>query len=111
MDCVFCAIVSGGISADVIHRDDTAIAFTDLNPQAPVHFLVVPVRHAAAVDEFTRSAPAEAGHVLEVAARLGRERAPDGYRLVLNTGENGGQTVGHVHVHVLGGRRMGWPPG
>jgi histidine triad (HIT) family protein len=95
-DCIFCRVAAGQVPANVIARDDDVIAIEDLNPQAPFHALVLPV----------------APRLMTVASRLGGERGgAQGFRLVVNTGEYGGQTVDHVHVHVLAGRRMSWPPG
>lgn len=109
-DCIFCRIARGEIPATILLRDEHALAFRDLNPQAPVHVLVIPVAHA----DSAAAADAETlGKVMSLAARvashLGLEDA--GYRLVTNIGRDGGQSVGHLHVHVLGGRAMGWPPG
>lgn len=111
MNCIFCKIAAGEIPASFAYRDDDVIAIDDVNPQAPVHVLVLPVRHAATVGELAAHAPQVAGALFSRAAQIGRERSPQGFRLVANTGELGGQTVDHVHVHVLGGRQMQWPPG
>lgn len=113
-DCIFCRIVSGEIPAQVVARTDDAVAFHDLNPQAPVHVLVVPVRHLAAVRDATGEDGAVLlGRTLQLAARVARDLGLDagGYRLVANTGAGAGQSVFHLHVHLLGGRPMGWPPG
>lgn len=109
--CIFCRIVAGTIPAQIVAQNDVALAFRDLHPQAPVHVLVVPRRHVdslAAADD-----AAELGAVLALAAEVARLEgvAESGYRLVTNVGGNGGQTVGHLHFHVLGGRAMTWPPG
>jgi histidine triad (HIT) family protein len=114
MDCFFCRIASGEVPATIVARSGDTIAFRDLNPQAPVHLLVIPVRHVASAVEL---APADRATMLgavmalavQAAAHLGL--AHDGYRLVVNTGRDGGQTVDHLHVHLLGGRQMTWPPG
>jgi histidine triad (HIT) family protein len=109
--CLFCSIADGGIPADVVWRDEEFVAFRDISPQAPVHVLVIPVDHR---DDAAQVAgdPALAGRWLAAAARvaglLGAER---GYRIVANTGPDGGQTVGHAHLHVLAGRELRWPPG
>lgn len=113
-DCIFCKIARGEIPAREVARTEGAVAFHDLNPQAPVHVLVVPVTHlenAAATDsdEGARVIGTVMRLSVQVARQLGLE-AP-GYRLVLNVGKQGGQSVGHLHVHVLGGRQMTWPPG
>lgn len=110
--CIFCKIVAGEIPATFAFRDDQFAAIEDVDPKAPVHLLVMPLRHSRNVGEFSDSGDDdEVAHLVEIAAKLGRERAPGGYRLVVNTGEDGGQTVDHLHVHVLGGRHMNWPPG
>lgn len=112
MDCLFCKIASGEIPAKQVYRDDDALAIEDINPQAPVHLLVMPVRHHANIGELSDAQEsALLAKLIAVATNLGRERGGDGYRLVLNTGPDGGQTVDHLHVHVLAGRHMTWPPG
>jgi len=113
-DCIFCKIAGGEIPAKEVARTDGAVAFHDLNPQAPVHLLVVPLTHlenAAATDsdEGALTMAAVMRLSVQVARQLGLEGT--GYRLVLNIGKQGGQSVGHLHVHVLGGRQMTWPPG
>jgi histidine triad (HIT) family protein len=113
-DCIFCKIGRGEIPAKEVARTSCAVAFHDLNPQAPVHLLVVPVTHlenAAATDseEGARVISEVMRLSVQVARLLGLEEA--GYRMVLNVGKHGGQSVGHLHVHVLGGRQMAWPPG
>jgi histidine triad (HIT) family protein len=110
--CIFCRIAGGQVPANIIARDDDVIAIEDLNPQAPSHALVLPVAHYATIVDLTRAEPALAARLMTVASRLGSDRGGEqGFRLVVNTGEYGGQTVDHVHVHVLAGRRMSWPPG
>ena len=113
MSCVFCKIVSGEIPADIVHGDDDCIAFRDLNPQAPVHILIIPRRHIESVDKMEDSEFPVLGKMANVARDLAREEGIDqpGYRLVLNCNEGAGQTVFHVHLHLLGGREFGWPPG
>lgn len=115
MDCIFCRIVSGEIPAREVARSAHAVAFHDLNPQAPVHVLVVPVAHAAtAADALAHD---NGDRIMAEVLRLGVEVARElelegrGYRFVFNTGRDGGQSVDHVHLHVLGGRQMAWPPG
>lgn len=114
-DCLFCGIVSHDVPAREVARNSHAVAFHDLVPQAPVHVLVIPTRHAVTAAELIDSAGGEMemAQVLSLATRVAGELglAHDGYRLVINTGEDGGQSVDHLHVHVLGGRRMTWPPG
>lgn len=108
-DCIFCKIAAGEIPANKVYEDDKMVAFCDLEPAAPTHVLLVPKAHAANV---TEADPALVGYMLgkagQIAAELGvREK---GFRLVINTGEDGGQTVQHLHIHLLGGKPMGWPP-
>jgi histidine triad (HIT) family protein len=111
-DCLFCRIVAGEVPAEVVHRTERALAFRDIAPQAPTHLLVIPLEHH---DDLPSAVEADTGlvaDVLAVAAAVARQEGLDGgFRLVANTGRDGGQTVGHLHVHVLGGRRMSWPPG
>lgn len=109
--CIFCRIVRGEIPATTVAETDQAVAFRDLNPQAPVHVLVVPKVHVASMAQ--ADDPALLGAVLHLAADVARREgiADAGYRTVLNTGNDGGQTVHHLHAHVLGGRHMTWPPG
>ena len=112
-DCVFCKIARKEIPAKLVHEDDDVVAFEDLNPQAPVHVLVVPRRHVPSLNELEAGDDALAGKLLRVAAGIARARgvAEPGWRAVVNVGKEGGQVVFHVHLHVLGGRPMFWPPG
>ncbi len=113
MNCIFCQIAAGEIDSDIIYEDDRVVAFRDLNPQAPVHLLIIPREHIANLDA-TSAADAELlGHCALVAADIARTEgiAESGYRLLLNVGADGGQSVDHLHLHLLGGRRMQWPPG
>lgn len=112
-DCLFCAIASGDIPADVVYSDDAVVAFRDINPQAPVHVLVIPRAHHANVAEVAAADPALAGLLLAAAGEVAAQQGivDSGYRIVLNTGEGAGQSVFHVHAHVLGGRDLTWPPG
>ena len=111
-DCIFCKIARGAIPATVIERGDGVLAISDLHPQAPSHVLVLPVDHFATIAELTERDPAAASRLLAMAAAIGRKSGGDrGFRLVVNSGPEGGQTVDHVHVHVLAGRAMSWPPG
>ena len=112
-DCVFCRIVDGDLASNIVYADEDAIAFRDANPQAPTHILVVPRRHLSSVGALGEDDRALAGHLVLVAAEVARQEDldADGYRLVANVGDRGGQTVDHLHVHLLGGRRMTWPPG
>lgn len=111
-DCLFCKIAAGEIPAAFAHRDDDVIAISDVNPQSPVHMLVMPVKHVRNYAELMESGqPQLVSHLFEVAARLGAESGADGFRAVVNSGPAGGQTVDHLHIHVLAGRQMEWPPG
>jgi histidine triad (HIT) family protein len=113
-DCIFCKIAGGEIPAKIIFRDDNVLAIEDVNPQAPTHLLVLPVKHYETLADATAVAAQDriAAELFEIATRLGYERGGTrGYRLVVNTGPDGGQTVGHLHIHVLAGRSMTWPPG
>ncbi len=109
-DCIFCKIGTGEIPARFAYRDDDVFAIEDLSPQAPGHLLVIPRKHYSSVADLAAE-PELVAKVFTAAAQLGRDRAPGGYRLVANTGADGGQTVDHVHVHVLSGRQLHWPPG
>lgn len=112
-DCIFCKIARGEIPAKLIYQDDEFVAFPDINPQAPVHLLVIPRAHYANLAEAERTAPGLPGRLISVVVRLAEQNdlVSDGFRVVCNTGNKGGQTVKHLHFHVLGGRFMGWPPG
>lgn len=110
--CLFCGIVAGRVPATVVHETDRTLAFRDLNPTAPTHVLVVPKDHVPDVGALAARDPEYAGLVLAAAAAVaGQEGLTGGYRLVTNTGVDSGQTVAHLHVHVLGGRALGWPAG
>lgn len=110
--CIFCKIVRGEIPAKEVLRDEHVVAFHDLNPQAPTHVLVIPTAHAPHLSAFAAAAGgAQAARLLTAAAELGQRFGPSGYRVVINEGDDGGQTVHHLHAHVLAGRRMAWPPG
>ncbi|WP_137888900.1 histidine triad nucleotide-binding protein [Pseudomonas sp. 2FE] len=112
MDCLFCKIVAGDIPARKLYEDDQVFAFHDIGPQAPVHFLVVPKRHIATLNDLGEDDKALAGHMLFTAQRLTKELGCDaGFRVVMNCNAQGGQTVYHIHMHVLGQRQMHWPPG
>ncbi len=113
-DCVFCKIAAGEIPARIVKRTADAVAFHDLNPQAPVHVLVIPIKHVAAIRDLTAVEDlALVGRTLRLAADVATELGLDarGYRVVTNTGPDAGQSVFHLHFHLLGGRRMAWPPG
>jgi len=110
-DCIFCQVVAGGIPADIIYSDERAVAFRDINPQAPVHALVIPREHVASLDDAAGGDEGTLGHLLRVAARIAGEQglSESGYRTVINTGAGAGQSVFHLHLHVLGGERIGMP--
>jgi histidine triad (HIT) family protein len=111
-DCIFCKIVRGEIPAKDVFRDADVVAFHDLNPQAPQHVLVIPTEHAANLSAFARTASAHAAQrLLQVCGEIGSSLGPAGYRVVTNEGGHAGQTVHHLHFHVLAGREMSWPPG
>lgn len=111
-DCIFCKIAAGEVPADLLHQDDLVVAFRDVHPQAPVHVLVIPRAHWAGLDQVPADQGEVLGHLLTTCRSLAaRLHLAAGYRLVLNTGADGGQSVGHLHVHLLGGRPLTWPPG
>jgi len=111
-DCLFCKIVAGDIPSEKLYEDDDVIAFRDVNPQAPLHALVIPRKHVASLDEAGADDGELLGKILLVARTLAAEHGAAGaYRVVNNCGASAGQSVFHIHFHVLGGRRLGWPPG
>ena len=112
-DCLFCKILSGDIPADIIYESDTAIGFRDVNPQAPTHVLVIPRKHIATLNDLEAGDEEIVGSLHMAAKAIARQEdiADDGYRAVMNCNADAGQTVFHLHLHVLGGRRLGWPPG
>lgn len=112
-DCLFCKIIDGKIPAKIVHQDADTIAFEDINPQAPVHLLVVPRKHIPTLNDLTPADEALAGKLLRVAATLAKQRgiADRGWRAAVNVNSDAHQLVFHVHVHVMGGRTFGWPPG
>lgn len=111
-DCLFCKIVAGEIPSKKLYEDDKVLAFYDIDPKAPTHFLVVPKEHIRCANEITAENSAIVGYIFEVIARLAGELGlSGGYRIVNNCGEDGGQTVPHLHFHVLAGRSLAWPPG
>ncbi len=112
MSCLFCKIIDGSIPSATVYQDDLCYAFADIHPQAPVHLLVAPRAHLVSLDEADGEHRGLLGHLLWAAAHIARAKAlGKGYRVVINTGDDGGQTVDHLHVHLLGGRSMTWPPG
>lgn len=112
-NCLFCKMVSGEIKPDIVYQDDDVLVFRDINPQAPIHVLVIPKRHVATLNDLRNDDGPLAGTLLLTARRIAKELgvAERGYRIVVNTNAESGQTVFHVHVHLLAGRSMKWPPG
>lgn len=112
-DCLFCKIINGEIPSQKVYEDDRVYAFNDIDPQAPTHFLVIPKEHISSALELNSQNADIVGHVFATVANLAREMgfADGGWRIVNNCGTDGGQTVGHLHFHVLAGRNLGWPPG
>ena len=113
MDCLFCKIIAGQIPGALVYQDERLVAFKDINPQAPMHVLVVPRRHIASLNELNAGDDGLVGEMVRRAAALAAEHghAEHGYRTVFNCNADAGQTVFHIHLHVLGGRRLRWPPG
>jgi histidine triad (HIT) family protein len=112
MSCLFCKIVEGVIPSTPVYQDEFGYAFADLHPQAPVHVLIVPRRHISSMADANQDDRSLLGHLLWSAAEIARTKhLDDGYRIVVNTGVEGGQTVDHLHLHLLGGRSLTWPPG
>lgn len=112
-DCLFCKIINGEIPSSKVYEDDKVYAFNDIDPQAPVHFLVIPKEHISSALELNDANADVVSHIFKVVKKLAEEMgfAKDGYRIVNNCGQDGGQTVGHIHFHVLAGRNLSWPPG
>jgi histidine triad (HIT) family protein len=112
MDCLFCKIVAGDIPADIVYESDTALAFRDINPQAPTHVLVIPRKHISTINDIGVDDETLIGSLYTAAREIAAAEgiAEDGYRAVMNCNESAGQSVFHIHLHVLGGKRMGWPP-
>jgi histidine triad (HIT) family protein len=112
MSCLFCKIVEGVIPSTPVYQDELCYAFADIHPRAPVHLLIIPREHISSMVETDQSDRALLGHLHWAAAEIARnKRLGNGYRIVVNTGADGGQTVDHLHLHLLGGRAMTWPPG
>lgn len=112
MDCIFCKIASGEIPSNKVYEDALCVAFKDLEPQAPVHILLIPKTHIGSIAEMTPENSALVAHIFEVAANIAAQQGlTNGWRMVSNVGKDGGQTVPHMHFHLLGGRPMAWPPG
>jgi len=110
-DCLFCKIVKGDIPSNKVYEDELCLAFYDIDPQAPTHFLVIPKAHIGSVSEVSGENSAVVAHIFEIIAKVTRELGVDSYRVVSNIGAQAGQSVFHLHFHVLGGRDMTWPPG
>lgn len=112
-DCLFCRIVSGEIPSDIVYQDDVCLAFSDINPSAPVHILIIPKEHIATLNALTPEHESTMGHILLAAKKIAAQTGVDasGYRVVANCNSDGGQVVFHVHFHLLGGRELSWPPG
>ena len=112
-DCLFCRIVDGEIPADIVHESDSAIAFRDINPQAPTHVLIIPRRHISTINDLNTGDEELVGSLYLAAKEIAQQEglADDGYRVVMNCGEGAGQSVFHIHLHLLGGRSLNWPPG
>ena len=113
IDCLFCKIVAGEIPADIVYQNDAVLAFRDINPQAPTHVLVIPRKHIATINDLGADDKDVVGEMFLAAAAIAKAEgiADEGYRVVMNCNAGAGQTVFHIHLHVLGGRRMDWPPG
>ena len=112
MECIFCKIANNEIPSEKIYEDEKVIAFNDLDPQAPVHVLIIPKEHIKSIDEITDKNSDIVGKIFIIAAKIAKEKSLDnGYRIVNNCGKDGGQTVEHLHFHLLGGRKMNWPAG
>lgn len=113
MDCLFCNIANKTIPADIVYEDDKVVAFRDVAPQAPTHILVIPHQHIATLNDLSEDDKALIGHILNTAKNIAATEglAEDGYRIAMNCNNHGGQTVFHIHLHLLGGRQMQWPPG
>lgn len=111
MNCLFCSIVAGDVPADKVFESKNVVAFNDINPQAPVHILIIPKSHHTNVAELAEAESETLTEMFKVANQLASQKELNGYRTVFNTGEDGGQTVFHAHLHLIGGRAMHWPPG
>jgi len=112
-DCLFCKIINKEINSDILFEDDDVLAFRDINPQAPTHILIVPKKHISTINDLQQEDEALTGKIILIAQSLAKQENIDenGYRLVFNCNSEGGQEVYHIHLHLLGGRRMQWPPG
>ena len=112
-DCLFCKIVAGEIPADIVYESDTVMAFRDINPQAPIHIVIIPREHIATINDIDPEHEALVGSLFSAARQIAADEglSDDGYRVVMNCNEAAGQTVFHIHLHLLGGRQLRWPPG
>ena len=112
-DCLFCKIANHEIPADIVYEDENFVAFRDINPQAPIHFLIIPKKHIETINNLEEEDAPLIGEMVILARKLAKEQGIDekGYRLIYNCNREGGQMVYHIHLHLLGGRPMGWPPG
>ncbi len=111
--CIFCQIAGGQLASQIVYKDNLCLAFDDMNPQAPIHTLVIPKRHVSSLQEFQDEDVQLLGHLLDTCRIVAKQKgvADSGYRVVMNTGSKAGQSVFHAHIHVLGGRQFHWPPG
>ena len=111
-DCIFCKIINGQIPADIVYQDDKILAFSDINPIAPVHILIIPKQHIKNVEQIDEKNADLIGYIFEKAGEIAKSKnLCDGYRVVVNTGKDAGQSVFHVHFHLIGGRQLAWPAG
>ncbi|MBN1459620.1 MAG: histidine triad nucleotide-binding protein [Armatimonadetes bacterium] len=112
-DCLFCRISSGELESSIVHQDDVVVAFRDINPQAPTHIVLIPRKHIPSLSHIANIDDGIVGHIIRIAAMIAQTEgiADDGYRLVANCGPAAGQSVDHLHFHLLGGRNLSWPPG
>lgn len=112
-DCIFCKILKGEIPCDKIYEDDRVLSFKDISPEAPVHVLIIPKKHISSINKLKEEDENLIGYIYTVAGKIAKQLgvSEKGYRIVSNCGEDGGQTVGHIHFHFLGGRKLNWPPG
>ena len=112
-DCLFCKLLAGDIPAEIVYEDDAVLAFRDINPQAPTHVLIIPRRHVSTINDMTEDDAYDVGQLFLAAAAIAAEEgvAEQGYRVVMNCNAGAGQSVFHLHLHMLGGRQMTWPPG
>lgn len=112
MDCLFCKIINGEIPSTKVYEDDTVFAFKDIDPQAPVHILIIPKQHIVSAADVDKNNSAVVAHIFEVAAQIAKEQGlADGFRIVTNCGDSAGQSVKHLHFHLMGGREFTWPAG